>query len=522
MNIEIILQIKLILELTLQTYFFLDYCLLCLLSYEIFLSLIRTSIKNNHIIMAYNIKAYKVLHQVPNAAVIRDSCAEQSLSDVCVGACSIKSEESCGSSSLPKISAIYIKEEPEDEEVAQSVKPEVLCTAEHERSPPRLPCPPCKLEAQVEVRGAHQDSKQNIGAASDRQVDTSCQDLVNAGQEEQKAAGKLNSSEGMSVSEESGGHVAANNLHVAINDFSKRAVHDFKCKSCDYVIDSKKSLKMHRFFKHGEGNLFSCNLCNHVASTKWNLSAHMLYKHSTENRLKCELCSYATAIKANFKIHQSSKHGLGKQLPCEKCDYVAADNKIMKQHMFSKHGLGTGFYCNLCDYATAKERTLRVHIFSKHGKGTSLKCNLCDYETAAEWNLKRHLFSKHNVGHGFHCKLCDYETALEWNLKRHLFSKHGIGNGLKCRLCDHVDIHWHGLKAHCIAVHGIGKRLQCELCDHSTANRTHLNVHMLTKHGLGKGLKCKLCDYVAATKYRFNKHQEAKHSLSAANQMNCL
>ncbi|XP_047738307.1 uncharacterized protein LOC125178496 isoform X2 [Hyalella azteca] len=115
-------------------------------------------------------KCSVVMHKLPDDAVKRQSGLN--LHQVPVAVCKVESQatDASGSFMLPDMVAANIKLEPVDKEEALSVKDEPVDVDEYQQTPPSSSGVPCKEEAQVEARDAHQRSSQDAAAVSEEQA----------------------------------------------------------------------------------------------------------------------------------------------------------------------------------------------------------------------------------------------------------------------------------------------------------------------------------------------------------------
>ncbi|XP_047740194.1 serine/threonine-protein kinase WNK2 [Hyalella azteca] len=107
-----------------------------------------------------------VMHKLSNDAVEKGwwSGLNRLLRPSGVGKIKSDATAASGSSLHPKVVAVNIKLEPLNEEDDISVKDEPIDIDENQQPPPSSSCVPCKEEAQVEARDAHQCASQDAAA----------------------------------------------------------------------------------------------------------------------------------------------------------------------------------------------------------------------------------------------------------------------------------------------------------------------------------------------------------------------
>ncbi|XP_018020262.1 uncharacterized protein LOC108676654 [Hyalella azteca] len=116
-------------------------------------------------------KCRVVLHKLSDDAVERGwwSGLNLLLRPSSVGKIKSDATAASGSSLSPEVVAVNIKLEPLYEEDI-SVKDEPIDIDENQQTPPSSSCVPCKEEAQVEARDAHQRSSQDAAAVPEKQA----------------------------------------------------------------------------------------------------------------------------------------------------------------------------------------------------------------------------------------------------------------------------------------------------------------------------------------------------------------
>ncbi|XP_047737689.1 uncharacterized protein LOC125178301, partial [Hyalella azteca] len=238
------------------------------------------------------------------------------------------------SSSLPSITTVYIKEEPEDEGEDITVKDEPLCSEEYEQTPLPSSCKPCEKEVHVEAHEACTSASQHTAAVPHKQ-DT-CNAQGNIGQDKWIGVCPETNGKEMSAYEKNiflGPNSASAGQEVIIQSASE-------FKSLEHNLTNNDNARLAK-------KLHKVSSSTDSLHSKVPLNAHQIDEYNFETKLKCGLCDYVASQKKYFQRHLFSKHGLGEGFKCKLCDYETGRQELLKKHKFSKHGLGEGFKCKL-------------------------------------------------------------------------------------------------------------------------------------------------------------------------------
>ena len=99
-------------------------------------------------------------------------------------------------------------------------------------------------------------------------------------------------------------------------------------------------------------SFFSCDTCEYVADTKHSLKEHTAAEHDGVQ------CSYAGSRSKVYE-HKKIKHE-GVRYPCSECDYKAGCLCNLRQHTESTHK-GVRYYFGQCQSSFSGERSLKRH-----------------------------------------------------------------------------------------------------------------------------------------------------------------
>ena len=185
----------------------------------------------------------------------------------------------------------------------------------------------------------------------------------------------------------------------------------FKCEACDFVSESKDTLK------------------NHIDDAHDSIDV-VLENDSTENNkqrkkvvYQCHECNFQTEQKDNLKDHFNSQHSpkitLG-SFKCKHCDYIGVKKDSLEQHVRMKHdqsqtNRGTNYICEFCDYETVSEINLKSHEKEVHMRTKS--------RLSSDENKKASgPIYKENTRSNFPCDVCNFSAGSDQELNRHLES----------------------------------------------------------------------------------------------------
>lgn len=228
---------------------------------------------------------------------------------------------------------------------------------------------------------------------------------------------------------------------------SKDELKEYRCKQCDKLFLSKRSLNRHLKCIHNPNIiLIPCDLCELKFKTNSNLKRHKSNIHNINVRwFLCDLCNFKTKNKDNFKQHKLYSHSMNiiwYKCNIEKC--VAQFKSIYKlnDHKSYIHLINVKWYwCDIdnCNAKFKRNNKLIQHKSNIHSIAIIWHyCDIenCIYKCKTSENLKRHM-KTHNIGVVWH--KCNIENCTEkfketGNLTRHKELIHDIGKH-ECEIC---------------------------------------------------------------------------------------
>ena len=124
-------------------------------------------------------------------------------------------------------------------------------------------------------------------------------------------------------------------------------------EGCDFFSPSKKYLKKHKKFKHGEAT-FMCAICakKFKCIQKLNLHNKLIHHTSHIDKHKCPECSKEFNLKSNMKKHVDGVHRKNWRFKCDHCEKGFFSTKLLTQHLLKKHG----------------QKELTQYLLEKHGE----------------------------------------------------------------------------------------------------------------------------------------------------------
>ena len=157
----------------------------------------------------------------------------------------------------------------------------------------------------------------------------------------------------------------------------------YKCKYCEVICDSSKSLTDHHQHKH---KIMYCKICNKAFNNPTTYNQHL--KSHTKSGQACEICgkrfAYASQLKTHQSVHSNERHVCSHN-NCSKSFKNLGDlTRHEKQHTGEKH------QCPDCDYSSIDIRNFESHRF-RHSQITQYSCEFCGEEFVYNTQYQRHI-----------------------------------------------------------------------------------------------------------------------------------
>ena len=323
-------------------------------------------------------------------------------------------------------------------------------------------------------------------------------------------------------------------LHVhVLEKHSKKII---KCKICDEVYASKRSLNDHtRNVHQGERN-FKCDICgkSFYKSNKYfahikhhthidacnicdksfkDLKHHILHVHE-DRKTECGYCG-KYFVRKLLKIHIRKEHIISPNhqkittsLKCGKCEYTTT-NKYYLQNHNRRCQKPKSFVCHVCKKCFSDSVKLKKHYECVHAKIKNFKCITCDKYFFTSADLKNHISRIHEkkMIEKLTCKYCE-NLIIPSSMKRHIQDCH-IETRLiyKCDICDQEYVLEPSLKRHYERNHE-RKRVHCDTCGKQFRWPETLRRHIKSTHGNPDKFPCDSCEKICTTKGNLKSHQQ--------------
>ena len=169
----------------------------------------------------------------------------------------------------------------------------------------------------------------------------------------------------------------------------------YKCKHCELICDSSKSLTEHHQKKH---KIMYCNICSKAFDNPTTYSRHL--KSHTKTGQICSICgkcfAHASQLQTHQSVHSDQRHKCSHD-GCSKSFKNLGDlTRHVKQHTGEVH------QCPDCDYSNRDIRNFESHRF-KHSQISQYTCEYCGKEFVYNTQYHRHIKN-------FECKLKGSES----------------------------------------------------------------------------------------------------------------
>ena len=129
----------------------------------------------------------------------------------------------------------------------------------------------------------------------------------------------------------------------------RETVKQFRCKYCEVVNDSLKSLRRHKKTVHKDKvGEFMCGTCGKGYSDRHTFHRHFASQHDIDKK------------KAKSKFH------------CDECDFKTVNKKYLQTHKDKKHANESAKYeCKSCESSYIYQSGLDKHMRQKHENESS-------------------------------------------------------------------------------------------------------------------------------------------------------
>ena len=126
-------------------------------------------------------------------------------------------------------------------------------------------------------------------------------------------------------------------LHRQTHVTSRVPRHDqnkdiFRCDECDYEVNSKSTLKNHKYKDHIEA-MMTCELCDYTCSSDSSMNEHVDKDHNCK-KFYCQQCCQVFSSWSMLKLHRKTHSN---NFPCNDCNFKARSLKNLDEHISTQH-----------------------------------------------------------------------------------------------------------------------------------------------------------------------------------------
>lgn len=123
------------------------------------------------------------------------------------------------------------------------------------------------------------------------------------------------------------------------------------CEICSQGFYGLKYLQNHQSQKHHqELNIdpYKCKHCDKILSSSRSLREHIELKHTKTARLKCPYCETRFHHESTMDQHVNSLHTKAEQFLCPECPKTFLKDFYLKNHIARVHSGKKPHVCNVC------------------------------------------------------------------------------------------------------------------------------------------------------------------------------
>ena len=263
----------------------------------------------------------------------------------------------------------------------------------------------------------------------------------------------------------------------------------FPCTECDKSYTTKRCLRGHKKYKHGDPS--TCTECGKNCGSKMQLASHVRDSHSPRLHI-CTLCGRRFSRKRDLERHLvPCAKGKGRKssrpdpkFACEMCGKFFATKDSLGHHFKRQHKV------ELQKQPTAVGRRFLAKYFPRRRRREAAwKCKKCSQSFRRNGHLKQHM-KVHKVsavlvdGAGgeaedspnFVCEVCALEFGSKNVLMNHMAVLHPTLS-FKCDQCDKELQTKNSLKQHRSRQHK-DTVFQCPLCLAEFRQKQNRKAHM--------------------------------------------
>ena len=291
-----------------------------------------------------------------------------------------------------------------------------------------------------------------------------------------------------------------------ISDYTEEDYLKLKCKTCDKMYSSVKSLKMHIREIHERRNYYKCQSCGKTFTKTSNLKYHIQAIHEGfDGDFTCDSCGKIFSRERNLKRHIEGVHEGRKEYRCEKCFKFFKSKQCLIRHLQSIHNI---------EDSKIDEILKAPAQFTDPENADYFKCQPCG-KTLPRGSYLQHMKQVHsNIKEekNFECDQCGKRFSTKSYLRYHVTNSHEKLR-YKCDFKD-CELSYNDISEmleHKKNVHaGEQMAYTCEQCGKGYNSRKRLNSHFTYTHGKTR-FPCKLCSKDFPLKSLLKRHIKIIH-----------
>ena len=270
------------------------------------------------------------------------------------------------------------------------------------------------------------------------------------------------------------------------------------CPKCPAKFQSNQSYQQHSTF-HGRQSIFRCRNCDYGVDTLKNLTLHELLHAGSEVCSDFESFQDVSSAgkKAKSSVTVVSPPVVKDDEPIDDEAYIG--NPEFQYPTYIKNGRvkSKRYKCSKCPSAFEKRDQYKVHM-GLHGSDQRYKCTVCDYAVTYYANFIQHL-KKHST---------QPEVPPELLIAKPLSKMRADGvPASKTVASTKVPVL---------------KKLGCTECSFKTSDEKTLNEHMAEHDRAPSYHKCYFCAFVASSKADLKEHVRLHFQVPVDSVQTCL
>lgn len=157
----------------------------------------------------------------------------------------------------------------------------------------------------------------------------------------------------------------------------------YMCHTCDNAYLTKRKLRDHNRYKHGE--LSSCNHCIKTFSSKKKLECHVQTVHDKVIRFKCSQCE--KGFISSFALKRHNMTHVGTNETCQHCHVTFLSSRGLGKHISQSHK-DKVFFCKDCNKVFKNRKAKTSHYKRVHCE--SVMCPECNKTFKLNHNFEIH------------------------------------------------------------------------------------------------------------------------------------